>query len=227
VSKRTQVGLAEHHAAEPARVALTGDRIVRAAAGLVEREGLAAVSMRRVATDLGVAPMSLYNHVPNKAALLDRVADHIMAGLRYTDDPAADWRDRSRALARAFRAMAQEHPRGTAVVLSRQINSPAGLRLVECALDITDAGGFGRRQAVQVVRVLVAYIIGSLSREAGHALMLTYTGDPQRMLERADPALFPHVRDLAPLLVEHDFEADFEFGLELVLNAVAGLPRQP
>ena len=209
------------------RLALTEERIVRAAADLIERDGLAAVSMRRVATDLGVAPMSLYNHVPNKAALLDRVAEYIIAGLRYVDDPAADWRDRGRALARAFRAMAHAHPRGMAVVLSRQINSAAGLRLMEHALAIADAGGFSRRQTVRAVRVLVAYIIGSLSREGGHALMLSYANDPQGVLERADPVLFPHVHDLAPLLVEKDFEADFEFGLDLLINALAGLPRQP
>ncbi len=214
-------------AADPVRLVLTEDRIVRAAATLIERHGLAAVSMRRVATDLGVAPMSLYNHVPNKAALLDAVAEHIIAGLRYTDDPTADWQDRGRALARAFRAMAQDHPQGMAVVMSRQINSPAGLRLIEHALAIADAGGFSRRQSVQIVRLLVAYIIGSLSRESGHALMLNYASDPQRVLERADQARFPHVHDLAPLLVEHNFEADFEFGLDLLMNALAGLPRQP
>jgi AcrR family transcriptional regulator len=209
------------------RLVLTEDRIVRAAAAMIERDGLAAVSMRRVATDLGVAPMSLYNHVPNKAALLDRVAEHIFAELRYTDDPAADWRDRGRALARAFRAMAHAHPRGLAVVLARQINSAAGLRLMENALAIADAGGFPRQQAVRAVRVLVAYIIGSLSRESGHALMLSYASDPQGVLERADPQQYPHVHQMAPLLVEHDFEADFEFGLDLLINALAGLPRQP
>jgi AcrR family transcriptional regulator len=221
VSKQPRVDLVERAAP------LTEERIVRAAADLIEREGLAAVSMRRVATDLGVAPMSLYNHVPNKAALLDGVAEHIIAGLRYVDDPAADWRDRGRALARAFRAMAHEHPRGMAVALSRQINSPAGLRLMEHALRVAADGGFRGQQAVRIVRVLVAYIIGSLSREGGHALMLHYAADPQGMLGRADPEVYPHVRELAGLLVEHDFEADFEFGLDVLINAIAGLPREP
>lgn len=211
----------------PPRVALTQARIVRAAAELIEREGLVAVSMRRVATDLGVAPMSLYNHVPNKAALLDGVAEYLIAQLAYEDDPAGDWRDRGLTLARAFRALAQEHPRGMAVAMARQINSPAGLRLMEHALRIAGDAGFSGRQAVQVVRLLVAYIIGSLSREGGHALMLTYADDPAGVLERVDPVDYPHVREHARLLVAHDFEEDFEFGLQVVFTAIAGLPREP
>jgi AcrR family transcriptional regulator len=208
------------------RAALTTDRIVRAAAELIESEGLAAVSMRRVATDLGVAPMSLYNHVPNKAALLDGVAEHLIAQLAYEDDPEGDWLARGLTLARAFRALAQDHPRGMAVALARQINSPAGLRLMEHALRIVADGGFTGQQAVRVVRTVVAYIIGSLSREGGHALMLTYADDPQGVLERADPVDYPHVRGLADLLVAYDFEDDFEFGLQLVFSGIAGLPRE-
>jgi AcrR family transcriptional regulator len=210
----------------PARAALTEARIVRAAADLIEREGLAAVSMRRVATDLGVAPMSLYNHVPNKAALLDGVAEHVIAQLAYEDEPGGDWQARGLTLARAFRTLAQNHPRGMAVAMARQINSPAGLRLMEHALRIAADGGFTGRQAVRVVRTLVAYIIGSLSREGGHALMLTYADDPQGVLERVDPVEYPHVRALAPLIVSHDFEDDFEFGLQVVFSAIAGLPRE-
>jgi AcrR family transcriptional regulator len=211
----------------PGRAPLTQPRIVRAAAELIEREGLAAVSMRQVATDLGVAPMSLYNHVPNKAALLDGVAEYVIAQLRYEDDPTADWADRGLALARAFRALAQAHPKSMAVAMSRQINSPAGLRLMEVALRIAYDGGFSGRQAVQVVRTLVAYIIGSLSREGGHALLLTYSDDPRGVLERTNQAEYPHVRALAPLLVAHDFEDDFEFGLQVTFSAIAGLPREP
>jgi AcrR family transcriptional regulator len=210
----------------PARVALTEARIVRAAADLIEAEGLPAVSMRRVATDLGVAPMSLYNHVPNKAALLDGVAEYVISQLRYEDDPAGDWQQRGLALARAFRTLAQRHPKAMAVAMSRQINSAAGLRLMEHALRIAYDGGFGGAQAVMVVRTLVAYIIGSLSREGGQALMLTYSDNPRGVLERVSEQDYPHVRALAPLLVSHDFEEDFEFGLRVVFDAIAGLPRE-
>jgi AcrR family transcriptional regulator len=205
---------------------LSRRRILEAAVRIVDSEGLEALSMRRLGAELGVEAMSLYNHVPNKAALLDGVAEYVIARLEYEDDSAGDWRERGLALARAFRALAQEHPRGMAVAMARQINSPAGLRLMEHALRIAEAGGFTGQQAVQVVRTLVAYIIGSLSREGGHALMLTYTDDPRGALERIDAAEYPHVRALATLLVAHDFEDDFEFGLQLVFTAIAGLPRE-
>ncbi|MEV4253238.1 TetR/AcrR family transcriptional regulator, partial [Spirillospora sp. NPDC049652] len=108
---------------EPAaRPALTRDRIVRAAIGLIEADGPEALSMRRVATALDVAVMSLYNHVPNKKALLEGVAEHVANRLDLADDPAAPWAERARALVRAHRKMAHDFPRSLTVVLTHKID---------------------------------------------------------------------------------------------------------
>src|SRR5919197_155923 len=90
---------------------LTRDRIVRAATDLIERQGADALSMRRVAAELGVAVMSLYNHVPSKDALLDAVAERILAGMNVPSDPAMHWTERARSLVRAFRQVAHDFPR--------------------------------------------------------------------------------------------------------------------
>jgi AcrR family transcriptional regulator len=198
---------------------LTRERIIRAAIELIESGGLDALSMRGLATELGVAVMSLYNHVPGKAALLDGVAEQIMDGLELADDPAADWQERARALVRAFRKVAHDNPRSVTTVLTRKIDTTAGLRVVERALAIADAAGFDGATSVRIMRALLAYAIGAQMREAGAAKML------DRPHVRLDPAEFPLVASLAAELLTHDPETDFEFGLDLLISALENLER--
>jgi AcrR family transcriptional regulator len=208
------------------RVMLSRDRIIRAAVELIEREGADALSMRALAADLGVAVMSLYNHVPSKAALLDGVAEHIMGGMSVADDQAAHWTERGRALVRAFRKVAHDHPRCVTIVLTRKIDAPSGLRPVERALAIADDAGFDGETSVRIMRALLAYALGAQLREVGAAKMLDYLPeDSDRHLERLDAAEFPHVVALSQNLLRHDPETDFEFGLDLLINALDALPR--
>jgi AcrR family transcriptional regulator len=205
---------------------LSRARIIRAAIDLIEREGADAVSMRRIAAELDVGVMSLYNHVPNKAALLDGVAETVLSEIEFGDDPDAEWTDRIRVQARAFRQIAHDYPRCTMLVVSRQPNSTAGMLPVERALATMRGAGFEGRDAVSVMRVFIAYIVGSLLREVG----VTPTPAPVRAgvrVDNADPALFPVIGELAPILRESDHEAEFEFGLELLVRAIGALPRRP
>ncbi|MEW9529856.1 TetR/AcrR family transcriptional regulator C-terminal domain-containing protein [Microbispora sp. NPDC049125] len=198
---------------------LSRTRIVNAAVDLIEREGADAVSMRRIAAELGVGVMSLYNHVPNKSALLDAVAESVLSKVEFTDDPAAHWTERVRIQARAFRQIAHHYPRSTMVVVSRQLQSTAGILPVERALSTLLEAGFDGREAVQMLRVYIAYVVGSLLREVG----VTPTFAPVRpdiRIAEVDPALFPVVGELAPHLMECDHDEEFEFGLELLVQAM-------
>ncbi|NUR91657.1 MAG: TetR/AcrR family transcriptional regulator [Nonomuraea sp.] len=200
---------------------LSRPRIVAAAIDLIEREGADAVSMRRIAADLGVGVMSLYNHVPNKDALLSAVAETVLSGIEFTDDPDAHWTDRVRAQARAFRQIAHHHPRSTMVVVSRQLHSNAGLLPVERALATLRGAGFDGPDAVRMLRMFIAFIVGSLLREVG--VTPTFAPVHRGSVEPAevDATLFPEVSALAPLLAECDHEAEFEFGVELLIQAIA------
>jgi AcrR family transcriptional regulator len=206
---------------------LTKDRIVRAATDLIERDGADALSMRGVAAELGVAVMSLYNHVPSKAALLDAVAERILAGMTVPADPEMDWTERARSLVRAFRKVAHDFPRSVTLVLTRKVDSPSGMRPVEHALAVAAAAGFDRETCVRIMRALLAYAIGAQMREAGAAKMLDYLpkDHTRRPLDFLDPAEFPHVLAHQEDLLRHDPEADFEFGLDLLITAVDALPR--
>jgi AcrR family transcriptional regulator len=201
-------------------VRLTRERIIRTAIGLIEADGVEALSMRGLANELGVAVMSLYNHVPGKAALLDGVAAQIMDGLELADDPAAAWQERARALVRAFRKVAHDNPRSVTTVLTRKIDTTAGLRVVERALAIADAAGFDGVTSVRIMRALLAYAIGAQLRESGAAKMLD-----RHPVGRVEAAEFPRVAALAAELVDHDPETDFEFGLDLLIGALESRER--
>src|SRR6266487_1295444 len=148
---------------------LTRERIVAAAVRLIEREGVTAISMRRIAGELGCAVMSLYNHVPGKDALLDGVAEHVLAGIEVPVQPDASWQEQVRAQARAFRQIARAHPRCTMVVVSRPNTSAAALRPFEQALSTLADAGFGGADSVRMVRTFIAYVLGCLLREVGVA----------------------------------------------------------
>ncbi|SEG29776.1 regulatory protein, tetR family [Nonomuraea solani] len=200
---------------------LSRGRIVTAAIDLIEREGADAVSMRRIAAELGFGVMSLYNHVPNKDSLLSGVAETVLSQIEFTDDPDAHWTDRVRMQARAFRQIAHHYPRCTMLVVSRQLYSSAGLLPVERALATLRSAGFDGADAVRMLRMFIAYIVGSLLREVG----VTPTFAPVHhtrtvMAEGVDAALFPEVSSLSALLGECDHEAEFDFGLELLIKAI-------
>ncbi len=210
---------------------LTRERIVAAAVELIEREGVDAVSMRRIAAELGSGVMSLYNHVPSKDALLDGVAEQVMSGIDFSSEPGASWEDLLRAQARAFRQIARAHPRCTMVVVSRPNASATGLRPIEHALGTLRSAGFAGDEAVRVVRAFVAYIVGSLLREVGVAPSVApqhqggQSADGARGVGKLqlNPAEFPQVTRLAAELMQSDHDADFEFGLELLMRALADL----
>ncbi|HEY7484217.1 MAG TPA: TetR/AcrR family transcriptional regulator C-terminal domain-containing protein [Streptosporangiaceae bacterium] len=208
------------------RVLLNRDRIVRAATELIEREGADALSMRRVAAELDVAVMSLYNHVAGKAALLDAVAERILAGMIIPDDPELPWTERARSLVWAFRKVAHDYPRSVTLVLTRKVDAPSGIRPVEHALAIADDAGFDGETSVRIMRALLAYAIGAQLREVSAAKMLDYLpADRENPFGLLDPAEFPHVVALQQALLSHDPETDFEFGLDLLISALEALPR--
>jgi hypothetical protein len=141
--------------------------------------------------------------------------------------PEASWQEQVRAQARAFRQIGQAHPRCTMIVVSRQATSTAPLRPVEHALETLRAAGFGGEESVRIVRAFVAYILGSLLREVGVAPGLS--GPDLIALEEISPrprlraSEFPQVTSLASELSEKDPDADFEFGLDLLVHAVAAM----
>lgn len=207
-------------------VQLTRSRIIATAIELIEADGVEAVSMHRLATELGCGVMSLYNYVPSKSALLDGIADQVMSAVEVTPMPQAGCAERLQAQARAFRKIARTHPRSVMVTVSRRPASAKMVRPAEIALATLREAGFEGHEAVRILRTFLAYIVGSLVRDVGIAPGLADEEDVTSAKAWLRTAEFPNLAELSAELEAHDPEADFEFGLELLVHAVAAGARR-
>lgn len=189
---------------------LTREAIVRAALEVSEAEGLENVSTHKVGAALGVTGMSLYNHVSDKSGLLDAMADAILAEVVLPDLGDEPWEEQLRMMGRAFRAAVLRYPQTALLALTRQLNAPAALPLVDATLGVLRTAGLGEREAVHVVRVVIAFLVGSLTRELG---LPSRTSE----LSAADLAALPHVASSAGELATIDHDREFEYGMDLLL----------
>lgn len=157
-------------AASKPRTRLSRERIVVAALARLEAEGPEALSMRKLAAELGVDPMSIYYHLPDKQALMLAVFDLVLAELPLPD-PTLPWRDALRAIGRQFHRLAIAHPK----VFPLLISSPYGTRReaeVHGALrDLLLRAGFGPEDCARVTQAIYTYAVG-VARTAAHGLRL-------------------------------------------------------
>ncbi|MFC9550373.1 TetR/AcrR family transcriptional regulator C-terminal domain-containing protein [Rhodococcus sp. NPDC056960] len=200
---------------------LSRQAILEAAMAVVDDQGVEAVSMRTVARVLGVDPKSLYNHVENKDALLDGLAELVLSRM-VIPDASGDLRKDVTAMARAFRSAAlAEHPRAARLVLTRPVESLITLNPLEVALAAFLRAGASPEVAVHCLRTVLAFITGTLLREAEAAFTLAL-GDPGRATERQqalEEVELPSVRAAASHLAVCDHEQEFDFGLGLLIDA--------
>jgi TetR/AcrR family transcriptional regulator, tetracycline repressor protein len=198
---------------------LTRREILAAALEIAERDGLEALSLHRIADAVGVRTMSLYNHVADKAAVLDGMADMVLAGVEIPDVSSTGWADGSRALARAFRSAAMRYPRTAPLVLTRRLNAPAAMPIVDAALGVAQRAGMDTTTAVRTVRAFIAFLIGSLLREVGTA----GAGTPSSAVDRAAALTalgLPHVALASAELAVIDHTAELEYGLDLLISSI-------
>ena len=197
---------------------LTRERILDAAVRLIDDEGLGAVTMRRLANDLGVGTMSLYTYVPNKEELLDAVLEVVGSEIRLPLLDPADPLQSIRELLREFRRVANLHPNLVPLVNSRPPATAESLRPLEAGFDAFRQAGLDAREAVQAYRLLVSYAIGFISLETGG-----FFRDSADAASRAVPPdqgvleQFPRVAEAAPHLFDWDADAEFENGIDAFL----------
>ena len=186
------------------------------ASRLADREGIDALSMRRLAQELDVWPMSVYRYFQDKDALLDAIAVEA-AGDVELPDPSRPWRERMRALLGEARA-ALAAPSGVGGRLPRAFLTPEGLRLPEAGLAILRDAGLPDADAVSAWRALWSYTFGfatfSLGAETRRQARTAIAGLP----EEDYPAVSAVGAALADALAD---DREFERGLELLLDGVA------
>jgi AcrR family transcriptional regulator len=143
---------------------LDEERIVGAALGLVRSVGIDGVSMRALAKELGVPPMTIYHYVPSKDALRDLLVDHILRAISIPGPAEGTWEERLRTLERNVRLVLVAHPG-----LSGQLHDGASaeaIRLAEGVLSILADGGFSPEAAVLCFATLYTFMIGQIDLDA-------------------------------------------------------------
>src|SRR5215211_7013840 len=141
------------------RQPLSRRRILEAAVRFADREGLEALSMRKLGSELGVEAMSLYNHVPNKGALFDGMVEVLLGELEVPPEDES-WERRIREAYRAFRRLAHEHPNVFPLLVTRPPDTMDGVWLVEEFLKTLGEAGFDPETALYAFRALSSYASG-------------------------------------------------------------------
>jgi AcrR family transcriptional regulator len=146
---------------------ISREAIVTAAIGLLDREGLGALSMRRLAEELGTGAASLYWHVGSKDGLLDLVLDELIGEGKVPDPDPSRWQEQLKEVARAQRAASLRHPYLVRISIGRIPMGPNALRYSERVLAILRAGGLPPLLAVQGYLLLIATVNGFTVDETG------------------------------------------------------------
>jgi len=224
-------------AAEPGRRGpkprLSVEELVRAAVDLADREGLAAVSMRRLAEAVGVSPMSLYTYVPSKAELIDLMLDRTWAEMK-PPPPDAGWRAKLEFLACERWALGLRHPWMLQVATHRPPLGPNVLANMETSFQALDGLGLTGVQMDQVMHLLVDYVRGALLQALEARDVEQRTGITDSEWWRASEPLLHGVVDEAdyPTCVRigddlekaysdgKDYDAIFDFGLQRLLDGI-------
>jgi AcrR family transcriptional regulator len=139
---------------------LTRERVVAEALAVIARDGVQALTMRRLAARLEVVPGALYHHVRNKQQLHDLVLDNVLAEVDVHLDPSLEWSGQLKLLAHRVRTVLEDHPGVAGILKTRDPLGPHSLALAEAFLEPLQAGGFGDREAGLAFFLLVDYTIG-------------------------------------------------------------------
>lgn len=219
------------------RRGLTIDAVVESAIGLVGETGLAAITMRRVATALGVAPMTLYTYVPGKAELLDLMLDAAFSDLPLRDTSGQHWRDRVTAVAEENRALYARHPWAAEISLARPPLGPGQLAKYEHELAAFDGLGLDDVTVDAALTHLLSFVRACVRQEQEAAAMrpdgavddTEWWEKSAPLLEKVlDPARYPRAVRIGQAAGEehgaaYDSAHAFTFGLTILLDGLAAL----
>jgi AcrR family transcriptional regulator len=205
-------------------------RTLEAALAVADEEGIEAVTMRRLARELGVEAASLYHHVNGKDQILDGLVDLVAAEIE-PPKPSADWREAISQRAHHTRAILLRHPWAVSLMASRTSPGPATLGLLETGIRCLREGGFSVPMAAHAVSTLDSYVHGFVLQEVN----LPFRSESElaamttAIMESFPAAEFPYLFEMT---VEHVLQPgyaygnEFDYGLTAVLNGITALRDQ-
>jgi AcrR family transcriptional regulator len=198
--------------ARPRQALLTRQRIVDAAAELVDEEGLEALSMRRLATELGVQGPSLYNHFATKADIVDAVADAVIEQVDVSAFENHPWPEALRRWALSYHAVLVAHPNVVPVLAQGPGRRPFALAMADTVYGALIDAGFSPARATHIGALMRYLVTGS----AIGSFALGFDIDPS-LYER-----YPHLHRAHRLAAHHVAvdEGAFALGLDLLINGL-------
>ena len=208
------------------RTQLSRERVLRAAVEYADRHGLDALSMRKLAEELGAGAMSLYHYVPNKTDLIDGMVD-IVFGEIEPPTTDVDWKSAMRRRALSTREALNRHRWAVGHMEGRTIHGPSNLRLHDAVLGCLRAAGFSVEMTVHAYSVQDAYIYGFALQETDMSSETAedFAAEAQRQMREYSAVLadFPHLVEVVGGHVAeagYDYESEFLFGLDLILDGL-------
>ena len=205
------------------RTPLSRERVLQAAIALADEHGVEALSMRRLAKELGVEAMSLYNHVENKDAILDGIIDTVVGEVELPDGP--DWKSALRQCAISTRDVILRHPWASNLWMSRQSGGPAQLRNGDWKLRMLREAGFSSDLIYHAFHILDALILGFLVQH----LSFPYKGDELKEMAASFLQTFP-ADDYPDLMIHikehlepHEGPGGFAIAVDLILDGLERL----
>lgn len=208
---------------------VTTAEVIAAGIAMADREGLDAVSMRRVADEVGVTAMAIYSLVPSKAVLVDAMVDHVLAALSREDPPAGSWREQLAWTTRQAWTVYREHPWTLGVTMVRRPFGPNLLASLEANLRIVSGLGVELDEMIRIVNTVDDYVHGALAwklaaerseDDSGISNQEWFNRHGQLIERFVDLGHYPILSSLweAGQLTEH--RTDFDFGLQRVLDGI-------
>jgi AcrR family transcriptional regulator len=217
---------------QPKRAPLHRERVLRAAIALADERGAEQLTMRKLAKELGVEAMSLYNHVANKTDLLDGMVDLVFSEI---EAPVADgdWKAELRKRAVSTRAALSRHRWAIGEMEGRTTHGPNNLRLHDSVLGCLRAAGFSIEMTVHAMSVQDAYIYGFALQQSDMSSETAedFAAEAQRQMREYASALadYPHLVEVVGGHVAqagYDYDAEFLFGLNVILDRLEQLLPQ-
>jgi AcrR family transcriptional regulator len=209
------------------REPVTRERALTAAVAIADAEGIGALTMRRLAQQLGVEAMSLYHHVANKDDVLDGITDLVVSEIQVPPS-GTDWRTAMRDRAISAHEVLLAHPWAAMMLMSRFNIGPGMTRYLDATIGRLREGGFTIHGALDAWHTLDSHIYGFTLQE----LQLPFDAADNAQvsadaLELFDPAQFPYVVEVVTEISRTGRVEHFEFGLDLILDGLAKTLDRP
>ncbi|MEO5758225.1 MAG: TetR/AcrR family transcriptional regulator C-terminal domain-containing protein [Mesorhizobium sp.] len=186
-----------------------------AAFEVIEKEGLAGFSTRKLASALGCEAMSIYHHFPSMAHLFEALVDRLVGGLKMPD-ASLPWRQRMRFVIEDFRRAGRDHPAFAPFFVTYRMNSPTCLAWLDGIIGLFNEGGFDREQSARLFRAVGYYLMGAVLDETAG-----YAAGPSAITTVSDEQLaqdFPNVNAAGRFFGKAEFDTTFNLGLDMLLD---------